>query len=209
LLILQLIQSLRQAPANVSEPLNSALLFAGGSTISIRDLLSQPQPLEARVCVLAACESAVTSGRQGVDEVVSYPAALMRSGAHQVVASSWPVWNETTLSLMQGFYERLGRDEDVDLAAALAESQQAVRDGGMAELRVRPRSGWRRFFGRQAPAVPAQAVQWRATYRLNASAEEPAAPASEPDPDTLPENWKHPYFWAGFTVHGSPDSITR
>ena len=30
----------------------------------------------------------------------------------------------------------------------------------------------------------------------------------EADPDTAPANWNHPYFWAGFAIHGTKDTIT-
>jgi len=38
------------------------------------------QPLAARLVTLAACEAAVTSGGQRIDEIVGFPAALLRAG---------------------------------------------------------------------------------------------------------------------------------
>jgi CHAT domain-containing protein len=213
------------AEANPDEPLKSCLLLVEKRELSIGDLLRTPQPLEARLMALAACDSAVTSGRQGVDEIVSFPAALMRAGAAQVMASAWPVWNDATVQLMAGFYERLGQNEGADLAESLSASARAVRSGGTAQFaanhlaaRHAPFWGWLR--GRStSPSVPKTSRRWRTGYRLTVAADDTdtnqpgldpdiEADSPEPDPDTAPANWNHPYFWAGFAIHGTKDTVT-
>ena len=203
--------------ADTNEPLKSCLVLAGERELSIRDLLSEPQPLPARLCVLAACSTAVTSGRQGVDEVVSWPAALMRAGVGQVMASSWPVWDAATVPLMRGFYERLGRDEGADLAEALQASARAIRGGGMAELAPAPVAGsepfWRRMMGglggKAEPVAAGARMRQRAGHRMKRSAPDSTVTDTPADPDTAPANWNHPHFWAGFCIHGTEDSIVR
>jgi CHAT domain-containing protein len=202
------------AEANPDEPLKSCLLLAKKRELSIGDLLRAPQPLEARLMALAACGSAVTSGRQGVDEIVSFPAALMRAGAAQVIASAWPVWNEATVQLMAGFYERLGQNEGADLAESLLTSARAMRSGGTAELAAKhlathraPFWSWLR--GRSNhPSAPKTRRRWRSGYRLTVAADDADTTQQAPDPDTAPSNWNHPYFWAGFAIHGAPDKVT-
>jgi CHAT domain-containing protein len=204
------------AEANPDEPLKSCLLLAGNRELSVGDLLREPQPLEARLVVLASCGSAVTSGRQGVDEIVSFPAALLRAGAAQVLASSWPVWNDATVPLMAGFYAGLGQDESADLAETLLASARAVRSRGSVPLSVeraadRQTGGsfWRRLMGRPGGLpVAATALRQRVGYRMKLAPQDDAVRgAATPDPDTEPTNWNHPYFWAGFAVHGTTDRV--
>jgi CHAT domain-containing protein len=204
-----------------AEPLNSSLEMARNRDLTIRDLLWEPKPLEARLFVLAACGSAVTSGRQGVDEIVSWPAALMRAGAHQVMASSWPVLDAATLPLMRGFYERLGQDEGVDLAKALLASARDVRGGGVADLGPAPVEHavpfWRRLlggFGAKSESIMAGAgMRLHAGHRLKVAGDDSAGLAAVPgpelpaDPDAAPSNWNHPHFWAGFSIHGAHDDV--
>jgi CHAT domain-containing protein/tetratricopeptide (TPR) repeat protein len=184
--------------ADGDEPLRSHIELHGGDRLSVRHLLTEREPLAARLLVLSACSTAVTSGREGIDEIVSFPAAALRSGAGQVAASFWPVWDVATLELMRGFYSRLGRDECVDLAAALQASAREVEHGGAATSAVPippPASLLRRMFGRTPPAVPAPG-------RIQLS-----EGGSDGDPDAGRDNWNHPYFWAGFAIHGNADTV--
>jgi CHAT domain-containing protein len=200
------------ADARPDDPMRSRLLLANDAELTVRDLLSQPRPLEARLVALSSCGSAVTSGRQGVDEIVSFRAALLRAGAAQVLASAWPVLDAATVPLMAGFYERLGQDEDADLAEALLASARAVRAGGTAalpEAAARPARFWRRWMGRSgAVTVSAGAMRQRGAYRMKLAPEDEALAAEPPaDPDLAPANWNPPFFWAGFAVHGNTDTV--
>ena len=47
--------------------------------LRVGDLLSGTASVQARLVTLAACESAVTSGRSGGDETISFPAAVLRA----------------------------------------------------------------------------------------------------------------------------------
>ena len=78
---------------------------------------------------MAACDAAVTSGRPGMDEIISFPAALLRAGAGQVLAPFWPVDDTSTFQIMQGFYRGLAAEEGADLAALLRNSAAALRTG--------------------------------------------------------------------------------
>jgi CHAT domain-containing protein len=69
--------------ADPADPMNTHLVLSDGNRLTVSDLLRARQPLAARLVTLAACEAAVTSGRQGIDEIVGFPAALLRAGVGQ------------------------------------------------------------------------------------------------------------------------------
>ena len=68
-------------------------------------------PLKARLVVLSACESGLSTGAGGSipagHDLVSLPRAFLTAGAARVVASLWQVEDESTSLLMQEFYQNL------------------------------------------------------------------------------------------------------
>jgi tetratricopeptide (TPR) repeat protein len=104
-----------------SSPLASPILLADG-TLAVRDLIGEWSPAE--LVVLSACESGVGALVGG--EVAGLAHALLRSGAHGVVASLWPVDDGSTATLMARFYGLLR--EGVEPAAALARAMQHTRE---------------------------------------------------------------------------------
>ncbi|MFE2264923.1 CHAT domain-containing tetratricopeptide repeat protein [Streptomyces griseosporeus] len=111
--------------ADVAEPLESGLLLADDQPLTLRDLL-RLGPLNARLAVLSACETAVP-GTDLPDEVVSLPTGLLQAGAAGVVASLWSVSDTGTMALLARFYA-LWRSEGLDPPEALRRAQQWVRD---------------------------------------------------------------------------------
>ncbi|MFF9286556.1 CHAT domain-containing tetratricopeptide repeat protein [Streptomyces griseosporeus] len=111
--------------ADVAEPLESGLLLADDQPLTLRDLL-RLGPLNARLAVLSACETAVP-GTDLPDEVVSLPTGLLQAGAAGVVASLWSVSDTSTMALLARFYA-LWRSEGLDPPEALRRAQQWVRD---------------------------------------------------------------------------------
>ncbi|GAA1261293.1 CHAT domain-containing protein [Kitasatospora nipponensis] len=111
--------------ADAAEPLASGLLLACDESLSLRDLLVRG-PLNARLAVLSACETAVP-GADLPDEVINLPAGLLQAGIGGVVGSQWSVNDASTMVLMARFYE-LWRVDALDPAQALRRAQQWVRD---------------------------------------------------------------------------------
>jgi CHAT domain-containing protein len=82
--------------------------------------------LAARVVVLTACEAA--SGKLYAGEgLVGLARAFLLSGAHQVVASSWPV-DASAVELMGAFYRELARGRST--AGALRSAQMQLLSEG-------------------------------------------------------------------------------
>lgn len=62
--------------------------------------------LQARLVVLAACETGIGHVYSG-DEQIGLPHAFLLAGAETVLATSWPVPDEATAAFLDGFYAAL------------------------------------------------------------------------------------------------------
>ena len=112
--------------ANLTEPLDSALLLPGGR-LALRDLLTNG-PFALRLAVLSACDTAVP-GADLPDEVIGLPAGFLEAGAAGAIGSLWAVPDASTMLVMARFYE-MWRDPAAALSAAesLRQAQKWVRD---------------------------------------------------------------------------------
>ena len=169
--------------AGWSEPLEGGLLMAGGSTLTLADLLDLR--LEgARLAVLSACETGIP-GTKLPDEVVSLPTGLVQAGVAGVVASLWAVNDLSTAMLMERFY-RLWRQDGLTPAEALCEAQCWLRDSTNREKAE--------YFKRDVPAL--------AGVRM------PAEVAADLYVDRMlrqnPDgrDFAHPFWWAAFSLTG-------
>ena len=117
--------------ADSHDPLDSHLRLADG-LLTIRDLLGQR--LQARLAVLAACETGVPYA-QLPDEAVSLPAALLEAGVPGVVGTLWPVEELPTLLLTTRFYD-LWLGHRLPPAEALHHAQQWLRTSTLEDLKA-------------------------------------------------------------------------
>lgn len=105
-------------------PMFSALELADGP-LSLHE--AQALPLSAALVALSACETGVSRVAPG-DELVGLVRAFLTAGARSVLASAWPVADESTASLMRGFYRLL--QHGARPAAALRSVQRERARGG-------------------------------------------------------------------------------
>ena len=99
--------------------LESSLALADGE-LTLRTIYANPAG-RRRLAVLSACHTA-TPDAALLDEVVSFPGALMRAGVAGVVSSQWEVGDEEAMLLVLRFFDELARD-DVPVRA-LARAQR-------------------------------------------------------------------------------------
>jgi CHAT domain-containing protein len=112
--------------ANLTEPLDSALLLPGGR-LTLRDLLAHGA-LPLRLAILSACETAVP-GADLPDEVIGLPAGFLEVGAAGAIGSLWAVPDASTMLVMARFYEIWRAPATAMPAAeALRQAQIWVRD---------------------------------------------------------------------------------
>ncbi len=129
--------------------------------------------LDADLVTFSACDSAGTPVTPG-DEVVGLAWLTLAAGARAVVASLWKVAELSTALLMRAFYAALrdGRP----LREALAAAQQHVK--ALTRATAEP----------EIAALRAAAVA--------AGRPDPGAP------DDVPDEFSHPFHWAGFVLIG-------
>jgi CHAT domain-containing protein len=114
--------------AVLETPLDSGLLLADGTRLTLRDLLAMRTNL--RLAVLSACETSMP-GTDLPDEVVSLPTGLLQAGVGGVIASLWAVPDLATALLMTRFY-RAWRHDAEPPPEALRTAQMWLRDTSIA-----------------------------------------------------------------------------
>ncbi|MCT7974368.1 CHAT domain-containing protein [Laspinema olomoucense] len=127
-----------------------------------------------RLLVLSACNTAV--GSQDAEK--GFAGLAIQSGVPSALASLWYVSDLGTLALMSEFYNIFKTDDDNSRSLLKAE---ALREAQLAMLRgeVRLEEG-------------------------NLVSDRGVVPLPEELGELTGENLAHPYFWAGFTLIGSP-----
>jgi CHAT domain-containing protein len=114
------------AEADLIDPLHSKILLAneeGAESFLEAQEVMHLDLSNVALVTLSACESAL--GRvAGGDEVLGFPRSFLSAGAGALLASLWPVADESTATLMSTLYGELARGADVQ--TALQAGQLAV-----------------------------------------------------------------------------------
>jgi CHAT domain-containing protein len=104
----------------------SFLLLGDGSHLTLADLDSLPNPLRGiDLLTLSGCNTGVGDGR----EVEGLGVIAQRKGAKAVIASLWPVADESTSLLMQQFYRLRQARPRLPKAEALRQAQRDMLSG--------------------------------------------------------------------------------
>jgi CHAT domain-containing protein len=111
--------------SNVGQPLLSGLQLADNEWLRVHEIMQLTLP-KAPYIVLSACETAGI-GRAAPDEVVGLPAAFLQAGASGVVASTWPVTDDSSPLLMAKLYDELQGASD-NFSMGLSRAQAWLRD---------------------------------------------------------------------------------
>jgi CHAT domain-containing protein/tetratricopeptide (TPR) repeat protein len=165
------------------EPLDSALYLSGGDRLTLRDLLDGDLDISHhRLAVLSACQTGITEFERVPDEVIGLPAGFLQAGVPGVVATLWPVNDQSTAVLVAEFY-RLLLAEQKDPATALASARGHLRDATAREL-----AEW--FERSYDDSAGTDLTAYKAAADLR----------SLPDPADHP--YAHPVYWAGFVYTG-------
>jgi len=92
---------------NPTTPLDSALLLAHNTQLTLRDLLNaEPQQMASlRLVTLSACMTAVIDAQYIPDEVTGLFAGFLQAGVPSVIGTLWSVDDQSTALLMTRFYE--------------------------------------------------------------------------------------------------------
>lgn len=157
-----------------------------GLQLADRELLSAGDltalRLDARIAVLSACETAVLD-IEALDEVIGLPSTFLEAGAAGVIASLWPVVDESTMLLMVRFYE-LWRRSGMAPAQALRSAQQWLRDSTNGDKRT--------FFEEQVRGTGWMPVRVAMACWQQTVLQEPHE-----------RSWASPGHWAAFMLTGA------
>lgn len=159
----------------------SFLLLGDGNVLTLGDIVALGLRFDAvDLLTLSACETAVGGGidENGL-EVEGLGALAQKQGAKSVLATLWPVADDSTGLLMQQFY-RLKRGRQLGKSEALRQAQLQMIHGAGDHHAASERGEVTRG------AVRSGSAGERKAYRQIA-----AAP------------YAHPYFWAPFVLMGN------
>jgi CHAT domain-containing protein len=87
------------------DPLNSAVIVAGGEHLRVKNLLGSRSALGVRLAVLSACQTALSDALRLPQEALGLPVGFLDAGVAGVIGSLWPVTDLSTALLMKRFYE--------------------------------------------------------------------------------------------------------
>ncbi len=109
---------------NPAEKNGSYLLLGDGNLLSLEHIIDKSLNFEGiRLVTLSACETALSSGDLNRDSIENLATIVLEKGAHSVLASLWPVFDESTAMIMKSFYGHLKSGNGVSRAEALRLAQ--------------------------------------------------------------------------------------
>ncbi|MEU8082591.1 CHAT domain-containing tetratricopeptide repeat protein [Micromonospora sp. NPDC049101] len=121
-------------------PLDSRLLLAQGTALTLRELFDAPVLAGVRLVVASACETAITDIVHTPEEALGMPAGLLLAGATTAVGSLWPVQDVSAPVLMARFYTYLhtgdpdSTEGPMRPGRAMSRAQRWMRDATDTEL---------------------------------------------------------------------------
>jgi CHAT domain-containing protein len=156
----------------------SFLVLGDGKQLSLADIRTGGWKFNSvDLMTLSACETGLGGGKDANGrEIEGFGALVQLQGAKGVLATLWPVADQSTAILMQPFY-RSRQEKHLTKAEALREAQLALITG----KHVRPTG---------SPKTP---IANNAAVTAN-------APVYTPDPA---KPYAHPYYWAPFILMGN------
>lgn len=162
----------------------SYLLLGDGKALTLADIQSGVSFDGVDLLTLSACQTAVGGGDQAGREVDGLGRVAQQNGAKAVLATLWPVADESTALLMADFYRRRQAHPELGKAEALRESQVALLRGELG--------------GTAKPGPITEKGQ-----KAIGSSPEDKAPKAKPFIPDERAPFAHPFFWAPFILIGN------
>jgi len=158
---------------------NSMLLLGDGDTLTLKQIQLSLDFTGVELLTLSACETAVGDDKLGADgsEVEGLGNIAQQRGAMAVIATLWPVADESTAMFMNALYKAHQVDH-LDKAESLQRAQLALLHAG-------------------AQGAPLSGEEQRGLARMQAA---PAAGGTNRDARAP---FAHPFYWAPFILMGN------
>jgi len=170
---------------NWEDPMRSGLILAGGTALTLSEIIARLDLSTARLVTLSACETGLTDIHQSPDEYLGLPAGFLQAGTPAVLSTLWAVSDRSTTLLMVHFYRKHLMD-GLQPAAALRQAQRWLRDTTNAEKAAYFES----FLSESAGSDMASDI-----------ADELYKTVVLAKPDAC--GFAHPFYWAAFTYTGA------
>lgn len=157
---------------------DSFLLLGDGNRLTLDKIRITPGPFfdGVELLTLSACDTA-TGGEANGKEVEGFAVLAQEEGAQAVLATLWPVADESTRLWMKNFYQYRVTQPGITKVEALRQAQLALLRPRTGVTQAGIASAWAVSIGNKSPAPPFKA--------------DPKAP------------FAHPYFWAPFILIGN------
>jgi len=167
-----------------NNPALSYLALAGEDKLTLADIHGYSLP-SYRLVTLAACETSITGNKTITTEYVGLVSGFMSCGVAHVVSTLWTVESEASALLMVHFYQMLqqGKPEKT----ALADASQWLQNVTNEEL-----TKWYEAVTEKNPTNQVSLLRFL-SRRIDKLKQ--ATQNYQP--------YKHPYFWAAFTITGT------
>ncbi|NEQ64494.1 MAG: CHAT domain-containing protein [Symploca sp. SIO2D2] len=195
---------LGHAHHDIEQPQNSALELTEKDTLTIESIVEYLDLSNYYLVCLSACETGITTPESPLDEYVGLVSAFLSKGVSYVVSTLWKVEDIPTTIIMIQFYNRI-IDGQKHPTIALAEAQRWLRNVSRQEL-----SKWciEQASDLQSKIDELQKFDFK-EFNLNALRADVDKIEHHSvniflDPQDSPDDcpYKHPYYWAGFTITG-------
>jgi CHAT domain-containing protein/tetratricopeptide (TPR) repeat protein len=156
----------------------SFLLLGDGTALTMDKFKTSPQLKFTGVdlLTLSACDTAVSEPDADGKEVESFAVIAQQNGAKAVLATLWPVADQSTAAFMAEFYKLKDGKADISKAEAIRQVQKAMIDGRMRAI---------------GGPGGCRAENFGSTAKPAGFKCDPSAPFS------------HPYFWSPFVLIGN------
>lgn len=158
-------------------PPKSGIVLADGKVLTLEHIRTLSL-FGTRLVVLSACQTALNDFRELPDESIGLPGGFLEVGAAGIVGTLWPVSDASTGILMSDFYRRVMAG--LEPAEALCLAQRWLRDAPRQEI------------SDYLMSYVSAGFEW-------ASALHAALPSGGPNEPV----YRHPYYWAAFTLTGA------
>jgi CHAT domain-containing protein len=154
---------------------SSFLLLGDGTTLTLEQIANSPQMRfgDVELVTLSACDTAFGSGDSTGKEVDSLATFIELRGAKAVLATLWPVADESTSLLMSEFYRLKKENPQWTKAAAMQAAQKAMIEGKLTSSTL----GEKRSSDLGKPGT---------TYAFDKN-----------------KPFAHPYYWSPFVLIGN------